>query len=92
MTALAAAALAAAVLLWVPPRAARRRRLMAVVPSPAARTGRWSRWAPSGPPGPRRRWAEAAAAGGAVFLVLGVGLELIGMAWSARLVRRAVAR
>jgi pilus assembly protein TadC len=74
VTPAAVLALAAAVLLWVPPGSARRKRLQAVVPSPAPdRSTWWSRWAPGGPPGPGRRWAEAGAAAVAVFLLLGGG-------------------
>jgi pilus assembly protein TadC len=97
VTAGAAAALAAALLLWVPPGAVQRRRLRAVVPSAGAQRAAWARWAPTGPPGPRRRWAEAVAAGVAVFLVLGGGLgaALAGAAAAAaleRVLRRSGAR
>jgi pilus assembly protein TadC len=71
VNAAAAGALAALLLLWVPPGSARRQRLRAVVPSGDPVPAWWSRWAPSGPPGPRRRWAEAAGVSGAVFLLLG---------------------
>jgi pilus assembly protein TadC len=71
----AAVALAAVLVLWVPPGPGRRQRLRAVAPSVApARSTRWSRWAPGGPPGPVRRWAEAAGGAVVVFLLLGGGL------------------
>jgi hypothetical protein len=67
-------ALAAALLLWAPPGSPRRERLRAVLPAPApVRRAWWTRWAPGGPPGPGRRWAEAGAAAVAVFLLLGGG-------------------
>jgi Flp pilus assembly protein TadB len=70
----AAAALAAAVLLWMPPGSARRHRLQAVLPLPAGPMSTWrSRRAPSGPPGPARRWTEAGVGAVAVFLLLGGG-------------------
>jgi pilus assembly protein TadC len=75
VTAGAAVALAAALLLWVPPGSARRYRLQAVMHSAAPRRPvRWSRWAPSGPPGPVRRGVEAGAGAVVVFLLLGGGL------------------
>nr|WP_221203643.1 type II secretion system F family protein [Modestobacter versicolor] len=64
--------MAAALLLWVPPGTARRRRLAAVLPGPVGPV-RLARWPPGGPPGPVRRWAEAAGAAIAVLLVLGGG-------------------
>jgi Flp pilus assembly protein TadB len=73
VNAAAAAALAAALLFWVPPGSTRRRRLRAVVPFRDPGPAWWTRWAPSGPPGPRRRWAEAAGVSGAVVLLLGGG-------------------
>ena len=72
MNAAAVALLAAALALWVPPDAARRRRVQALVGPPGPRPR--SRFAPGAPPGPLRRWAEAAVAGTAASLLLGGGL------------------
>jgi Flp pilus assembly protein TadB len=67
-------ALATALLLWVPPGSSRRQRLRAVLPTLAPiRSAWWSRWAPSGPPGTVRRWAEASGGAVAAFLLLGGG-------------------
>jgi Flp pilus assembly protein TadB len=95
----AALALAGALLLWVPPRVARRDRLRAVLPVVApvvapTTAGRWARWAPGGPPGPGRRWAEASAAAVGVFVVLrgGPGAALAGVGTGValeRLLRRS---
>ncbi|MCW2618687.1 MAG: type secretion protein [Modestobacter sp.] len=74
MTWAAPGVLAAALLLWVPPGSSRRERLRAVLPALAPmRSAWWSRWTPSGPPGPGRRWAEAGAGSVGVFLLLGRG-------------------
>jgi pilus assembly protein TadC len=73
VSAAAALALAAALLVWVPPGAARRRRLVALLPAPQG-AARRARWAPGGPPGPVRRWAEAGVGAVGVLLLLGGGL------------------
>jgi Flp pilus assembly protein TadB len=71
VTAAAVVAMAAALLVWVPPGSARRQRLRALASVGAPARSIWLRWAPSAPPGPLRRWAEAGAGGSAVFLLLG---------------------
>jgi pilus assembly protein TadC len=62
--------LTAALLLWRPPGAGRRARLRALVPAP----GRAHRRRSDAPPGPVRRWAEAALAGLAAGAFLGGGV------------------
>ncbi|WP_308127899.1 type II secretion system F family protein [Modestobacter italicus] len=92
LTAAAVGALAGALLLWEPTGAVRRDRLEAVAPRPRRAAPRSRE--PDRPPGTARRWAEAAMAGVAVFLLLGGGtpaavLAAVATGLAERLLRRA---
>ena len=93
MSAAVLALLAGALAVWVPPDAGLRHRVRVLAGAHASPARRPS-LAPGGPPGARRRWAEAVLAGAASFLVLGggpvAGVVAVGVtAGVERLLRRA---